>query len=77
MAYPPPPCWVNGVDCSNRCVGCQISCEKYLAYKEKLEAVHKKQNAERIAADYSCQRIVSRQRELKNTEAGKRALAQR
>lgn len=72
-----PPCKTNGTDCPNRAVGCQSRCEKYLAFRKKLDEANERKKIYRISADITNEAIYANRRRLKHTEAGKRALAQR
>lgn len=54
-----PPCKENGVDCSDRTVGCQSTCPKMSAYYAKLEAAKKKERDHKRIDSY-CKEAASR-----------------
>lgn len=74
---PPPPCWENGEDCKKRRVGCQPSCPKYKAFREKLDAIHREEEIDKRGAAFVCDTVYAHRKAAKNTEGGKRILAQR
>ena len=50
------PCFRIGRDCEKRKVGCRSACEEWATYREKVDALHKKKEAEwarkQVAIDY-------------------------
>lgn len=74
---PKPPCWVNGVDCPDRCVGCHSGCEKYAAFRAEIDRINAARDKEMDSADMVNRAIYRRRHTLKHTPDGRRALAQR
>ena len=74
----PSPCHKpNEPDCSDRRVKCQTECEKYKAYREKLDASRAEAQKAMDSWDYVSQSISKKKRSLRFTEAGRKALSQR
>lgn len=67
----------NGVGCSKRDPFCHSNCPDYLAYRARLDSINSAKHAERESANFAAEQIFQNRRNLKYSEAGRRALAQR
>jgi hypothetical protein len=74
-----PPCKESrdSPDCPNRAVGCQATCEKYLAFRAERDKLSAERKKEYIAWDYDAAAIYRKRHSLKQTDAGRKALSKR
>ena len=69
-----PPCKVDGVDCPNRRIGCQRTCEGYLAFRKERDEYLEYRKKTRIGALYASDTAYAHRKSWKHPTASQRRL---
>lgn len=70
-----PPCKdKNGTDCPNRAVGCQGTCERYLAFRKARDEELERHHMESVSARYVAENAYRHKKNIRNPTASQRRL---